>query len=208
MSQKEFVIVADTVDEAREKAKCKIPLDPDLLLHRVESDGSPKVATGMGVTVEDALKDAHRQIPEESRILKKKKAANPTTKLVKVEGDSKKDATEKVLVKAGERATVTSIQLLKEGSKGGFLRKAEPHTYKVTVVRQAVVHVEYQDKVRLVFWEKPRCDMCKAPVFRVYPMTLADSETGGRQTSRDVKACDECYDKLVAMATSISAKDW
>lgn len=144
---KKVRIEADSVEEAKQQAASQVPKGLALLSTKVESDGSPKTATGEGTTEEEAYSRAEAGLPAGAAILEKKTLSAPARSTVSVKAfDAKGAAAEADRQKKDARDTVGEAKLVSTGKKGFLGLGKTPDEYEVDVMRPAVVELTYRPK--------------------------------------------------------------
>jgi len=153
MIEKTIEVEAESLEEAREQIKAKMPAGFCLFSTRVVSDGKPKTVRGVADTSEAAWAKAQAEVPQGAVVLEKKQVAAPQQAVISVEAYDQASAEK--LAKAAARQQFTSsaqvkgVRPMTEGRKGvlGIGKKASQ--YQADIFQPAVVEITYQTNVRL-----------------------------------------------------------
>jgi len=125
-------------------------------------------------TTELALEEARRSVPVDAQVLFEKEVTKPRTKVVTVEAFDEETA--RIAARGQVRMSgpiVREVQLVKSGKQGFLGIGKTPHQYKVTVLRQAVVRITYQELVpvkRKAKTTKPKTSKLEIAVFLMAPV--------------------------------------
>ncbi len=156
MKQETFEVMADTLQEAREQAKSRVPPGFFILSETVYSDGTLVTVRGVGETIEDAFARAKAKVPAGSRVEHEEVIQPPETKTIRVMGDTEESAQTQAKDFIVKRTT-----LVIPGKKG-FLRIGKTQNqYDIEAFKQAIAVVTYKTDARVsVTIVDELCDGC------------------------------------------------
>jgi hypothetical protein len=208
MKNKTITVGANSLKVAREYLKKQIPQGLELLSEEVLSDGLEHTSRGVGETVDAALNRAQDNTPPGAKILKRAKKASPANKRFTIEAFGEDEARTKIESAFGDKASIQRVVLIDEGSNGFLGIGKIPDTFVIDVRQLAVVEITYREKAKIqaVIGKpkpKPKCHRCGQSVDILVPVTLADSETGGRAIAHEVEVCNTCFMELASMSQGI-----
>lgn len=149
MSKNLIDVEAESIEEAREKAKSLTPSGGKWISEQVTSDGKPQTVQCIADTVEDAFVSAQNEIPKSANIVEKKVITTPKTESIIIEGVDESSARWQIRSKYGNAASIKDVELLKKGSKGIFGVGAKLDQYELTIIFLASVEITYKSKARL-----------------------------------------------------------
>lgn len=149
MSLQTVQVQADTVDEAKQLLKGKIPLGYEVFSEEVSSDEKPKTIRASGETVDAALANAERELPPDAQVTARRELSGPTTRRLTVEAFDEQQARAKVTSQLGDLVTVKSLTLIQAERKGSLSIDGKPQSYQVEVVQVANVEIIYKTKARV-----------------------------------------------------------
>jgi len=142
-------VEADTLKEAKEQVKSKIPNGLHLISEKILSDGKPKTVKAIAETLEKAYVKAESEIPNNAHIIKKKELSAP--KLEKISFESEDDSKAQIYIKkqVDKTTVVKELQLTIQGRKGFLGIGKKLNQYCADVLHQAVVKVTYKTNARI-----------------------------------------------------------
>jgi len=149
VTQQVIEATANSLEEAREQIKSRIPTGLQLLSETVVSDGKPKTARGVGETTTAAQAKAEDQVPREAEVIEKKEVGTPELKVVAVKAFDEQSARQEVSSSIPRTATLKALRLARPGSKGFLGIGKKPNQYEADVFHQAVVEVTYKEQPRI-----------------------------------------------------------
>jgi len=149
MTQQVIEVAADSLEEAREQIKARVPTGLQVLSETVISDGKPKTARAVAETAEAAWTKAQDQMPEGAEVVERKEVASPERKVVTVEAFDERSARREVNSGISRDATLGAVKLARPGSKGFLGIGKKPNQYEAEVFHQAVVEITYRLQAKL-----------------------------------------------------------
>jgi hypothetical protein len=149
MTQEVIEVAANSLEEAREQIRSRIPTGLQLLSETVISDGKPKTARAVAETTEAALAKAQDEIPHGAEVVEKKEVAAPESKVVTVEAFDEQSAREEVSSGIPRTATLNALKLVRSGSKGFLGIGKKPNQYEAEVFHHAVMEITYKEQARV-----------------------------------------------------------
>jgi len=160
MNKRTIEIESNSLKEAREQIKSKIPKGFDVIREEILSDGKTKNIESTGETVEAAFEKAKSKLPSNSEIIEKKRKRTPQKKVVTVEAFDEWIARSRVNIDSDVR--IESILMKGKGRKGVFGIGKKPNKYEIHLFEQAVVEIKYKKmaKILIEFGEPPECAIC------------------------------------------------
>lgn len=143
MPDETIVESADSLAEAREKARGRISPGFRLTDEVIFASGEPRATQGSGATLQEALGDARRKVPVGSKALAEREVRSPTERIIEVTSFAEDEvrAKSKPLCSPGEE--IIAIRLLRRGGRGRFGLKRNPDTYAISLQTAAVAEVTY-----------------------------------------------------------------
>jgi hypothetical protein len=149
MTQQVIEIAANSLEEAREQIKTRMPTGLQLLSETVISDGKPKSARAVAETIEAAMAKAQEEVPHDAEVVEKKQVAAPEHKVVTVEAFDEQAARQEASSGIPRTATLNALTLVRPGSKGFLGIGKKPNQYEAEVFHQAVVEITYKEQARV-----------------------------------------------------------
>jgi len=156
MDERIIEIEAESLDEARIKARDQIPEGLRILSEEIVSDGEPITLKISGDTTEAAFTKAQSAISDNADILDKKELSAPRHAVVRitVEAFDQQSAISDAEWQAkeqGQAGTVQSVKLTVPGRKGFLGIGAKPNQYAIELLvpQPAVVEVIYKAKAKI-----------------------------------------------------------
>jgi ankyrin repeat protein len=148
---REEMVEADTLEEARAIAKSRLPKGWKVSSEKIVASGTPKSVGGQGTTVEDAFARLEKEIPPGSTIITREQRGQPDRTTVESLAFDEDSATRLAAQKAPGYDRRESVQLSKPGFKGIFGIGRKPHLFHVTLARDARVSITYKEKAKALF---------------------------------------------------------
>ncbi len=201
MPEQVLDIEANTLQEARNIIRSKMPQGYYLLSEKILSDGQPKSVRGIGETIEIACANAQNRVPNEAEIIDTKELTVPHQSTITVEAFDEQSAENQARQQIAEDATVKMIQVVTHGKKGFWGIGRKPNTYEVSVFHPGKVEIAYRTKARLSakisneekLWpsvgDKGYCQMCGKP-------DVSFQLVGNRAVFLCSKQCENRYGPL------------
>jgi len=150
MAERIIEVEADSLQEARIKAKSQVPEGLQITSEEILSDGKTSSKAGIADTIEAAFTDAESKLPSDVEIVDRKQHNAPNRKVVTVEafeGQTARAQVEQSFKFMGPR--IESMKLKETGRKGFLGRGKKPNTYEIQVFEPAWVTVVYNKKARI-----------------------------------------------------------
>lgn len=156
-STQSIEVEADSLSEARNKVKAKVPEGFEILSEKILSDGKIESIRAIADTTEAAYEEALSRLPSEVEVVEKKKLKAPYQKTIVVEAFDEQSARAKVEKEITKTARIVNVNLLKQGKKGFLGMGKKPNRYEFQVFQQAIVTIGYKKKakIRVVLHESP-----------------------------------------------------
>ena len=149
MAKQTFTVEATSLNEARKKAKSRVPEGLDIISEEILSDGKTRGVKGVADTIEGAFEKAQSDLPSDAEVIEKKQQIAPIRKVVTVEAFDEKNASEQVKRDIAKTARIESITLKKPGKRGLLGIGKKPNCYEVQVFEQAMVEIKYKKKAKI-----------------------------------------------------------
>ncbi|MCI0392608.1 MAG: hypothetical protein MOB07_28070 [Acidobacteria bacterium] len=143
-------VEADSIEEARKKAKSQIPRGFHLDSEKIISDGAAKSLTFTAQTIEEAFAKAQNEIPPGLDILEKRVLAAPERRVITIMEFDEQAARIEAEKQISATATVESLKLTATGRKGFLGIGKTPNQYECAVFQQAAVLVICKGKAKLL----------------------------------------------------------
>jgi hypothetical protein len=166
MSNQVIEIQALTLDAARAEISSHVPQGKEVLSERVISDGKTRSIRCVADTIEKALTDARSKIPTGATGITEA-VTDHRAEVIRVEAFDEEAAKSSVQNQLRSMpATITSVKMTKQGSRGFLGIGKTPNQYEVSVLHQAVVQVSYALDAKIVIEigdpPKIQCGLCGA----------------------------------------------
>ena len=142
-------VEAESLDEARKKAKSQIPEGLDIISEEIISDGKPKTVKAIADTTEEAFTKAQGDIPANAHILEKIEVSKPGQKVVIVEAFDEESARAQAANQVGKTAIVNTIRLTIAGKQGFLGVGKKPNQYEAEVFQPAEVNISYKTNAKI-----------------------------------------------------------
>jgi hypothetical protein len=141
---------AESLEEARARAKSLIP--PGFRAHseKIISDGSPTTVRAVADTTEEALAEAESKIPAGAVVLEKQVVTSPGQKVFATEAFDGPTARDQVSGQLGEAMEIKDVRLTASGKKGILGIGKAPNQYEVDVFQRAVAVITHSTKVKIL----------------------------------------------------------
>lgn len=143
MKRQTVDIEGNTLDDAREKAKSKIPSGFFIISERVVSEGKPQFAKGISESIDSAYSEAQSKLHQDAHIISRKVIQEPEDSFIRVEADNESLARNQVEKQVDETTSIKSITLATLGKKGFLGIGKTNNKYDVSILKLAVVEVTY-----------------------------------------------------------------
>lgn len=150
MSENTIEVEAESIEEAREKAKLLIPEGYVWSSERIASYGSTWTKQYIADTIEDAHAKAENEIPKNAIIIEQKIIASPKTETISFEAINESSANWRIHDRFGDSIIIKSLNLSKKGRAGVFGIASKPNQYEATVLFPATIEISYKTNVRLI----------------------------------------------------------
>lgn len=150
MAEQIIELEADSLEEAREQMKSRIPEGLHLLSERIIWDGKPQTVQVSADTTEAAFAKAQTLIPVGAEILEKKGLSAPEQKVLTVEANDE-DSVEMSAKRTYQirGASFKNIRLITPGTKGFLGIGKKTNRYEVEALQPAVVSITYRTKAKI-----------------------------------------------------------
>ncbi len=145
----EIEVEAKSLEEARGLLESKIPEGFYCFSENVLSDGKPYKRRGVRKTVAEAFDWAHKKSPNKAEILEKKVVVEPGERFLEVEGFDEISARKLAEKQIPEGASVDSMEIGLQGSKGFLGIRRRPNKYMARIIQLAVVEIYYKRLARI-----------------------------------------------------------
>lgn len=157
MAETTIEVAADSLPEARKKAKSQVPEGHIIISQKVLADGKTKSVTGVADTTEAAFEKARSELPSDVEVIEKQQVITPEQKVITVEASDEESAMAQAKHDIAKTARIEGITLQKPAKKGLFGIGRKPNCYGIQVFEQAVVEIKYksQAKIRVTLEETP-----------------------------------------------------
>jgi hypothetical protein len=149
MTQQIIEIEAESLEDAREQLKSRIPEGLSVLSEKIISDGNPKTVTAAATSTEAAFAKAESQIPSNANVIAKQEVSAFGQKVVTVEAFDEQTAKSLVRTQVGNDAVINDPKIAIPGKQGLMGIGKKPHQYQVEVFEQAVVEITYKTKAKI-----------------------------------------------------------
>ena len=150
MPEQTITIEANSIEEAKELLKTKLPEGFQIVSEEIVSDGNLKVIQVTGDSTESALQKAKLEIPTNAELLEWKEISPSEHKFISVDAEDDLSAQTQTLSKiTGRRPAIKRVSLLSQGSKGFLGIGKKLNQYQVEVVYEAIIEVTYQPKAKI-----------------------------------------------------------
>jgi len=152
MDEQMIEIEAESLEEARELLKSRIPEGLDLLSEQIISDGKPKTVNAVADTTAAAFAKAQSEIPPNAEVVEKKELSAPGLKVITVEAFDEEQADLNAKIYGNRRfgtSIVKSLKLVTKGRKGFLGIGKQPNQYEAELFKQAVVQFVYKAKAKI-----------------------------------------------------------
>ena len=147
-----------TGSDSRPRAE---PACAQLRLHEVISDGETRTETVLANTMDAALADALRLVPENAEIVEQQVLATPGQVTVRVEAYDEQAARSMVRDQMDDTQRPGAVELVAKGKPGFLGIGRTPHQYQATIIQQAAVRVVHKSKAVVSFKVVPfSCATC------------------------------------------------
>ncbi|MBN1155462.1 hypothetical protein JXB12_11140 [candidate division KSB1 bacterium] len=149
MGQKTISIVAETMQEARDKLKSEVPDGMHILSEKIISDGKQKKIKARADSTEQAFKKARSKIPAEAIMLAEKELLPFEVKTITIEAADEKEIEKKIKDQFDSGTKIKNYKLLVPGKKGFLGIGKTLNQYEVQITQQAEVEISYKTKVAI-----------------------------------------------------------
>ena len=150
MKHETYEITADSLQEARNQARARIPQGFHLLSERVLSNGKPVTLKETAEKLEDALEAARARVPARARILSEKIVQAPETMTIRLSADSEDSARKQAESKIGKTSVIQTVSLAIPGRKGFLGIGRTQNQYDIQILKKAVVELTYKTDAKIV----------------------------------------------------------
>ena len=149
MFEKDIEIVAETLEEAKEKLKKSLDPGQFVITKAILSTGKPKTVKADSDTVEDAFKSVQNKIPSDACVLSQEILQHPKSRVITIEALDDQKATELAgtMIKRTER--VESLKMTSPGERRLFGLSKKPHTYEAMIFQPARVQVTFKSPAKI-----------------------------------------------------------
>jgi hypothetical protein len=147
--KKELDVEADSLEEARKRARSTLTGDEVLLSQEVISDAGTVTVTGVGATIEAAFEDAERKVPHNALLLARRELVSPLERTFEITASDEPTAKSLAEKCTGARAKLESVVLKTPGRKGFLGIGRRPNIYTARVLRRAEVEISFRPKAKL-----------------------------------------------------------
>jgi len=149
MAKQTITVQATSLDEARKKAKSRVPKGLDIISEEILSDGKARSIRGVADTIEGAFEKAQSKLPSDAEVIEKQQQVIPLQKVIAVEAFDEESAREQVKRDIAKTARIEGVTLKKPGKRGLLGIGKKPDCYEVQVFEQAVVEIKYKKKAKI-----------------------------------------------------------
>jgi hypothetical protein len=151
MSQETFEVKADSIDEAREKARQKTPRGFRILMEKVLGDGRPTIIRKVAEKAEIAIENAKAEVPAEGNIISIKEVQTAGSMTIRGAGDNEETVHKQVKNKLDETSEISSVSTAIPGKKGFLGIGKTQNVYDVNVIRKSVIELTYSMNFKVSF---------------------------------------------------------
>ncbi len=147
MIHREIKVVADSLEEARKKAKEAVPEDMFLVAAEVVSDGSQIRTIKAGAeTSAAAMIAAEAKLPHDVCVIERRELVTSEKRTISIEADDEPTARLKTKSQIRGGEAIVAFRQAAEGGKGflGIGKKA--NTYEVELAQAAVAEIIFRDQ--------------------------------------------------------------
>jgi hypothetical protein len=192
MADNTIEIEAETLEEAREQVKSRIPEGLYLLSERVISDGKPKTARCIADKTGAAFEKAQDGISSDVAVIQKKELTSPAQNVRTVEAFDEQSARTQLESQIGNTAKIKSLRLAMAGKKGFLGIGKKPNQYDAEVCQQAVVEITYKAKAKISATVGGLSSLPAERLIGEYLRHRARQWWAAQPESRTVATCDAC----------------
>jgi hypothetical protein len=145
----EEIIEAESLNEARQITKSKLPLGYFVLSEEVISDGVAKMKVITADSINESYLKGEELIQNGAKILEKREIKKAERRYVEVKDFNEEDATEKIKQKLSKYEIFESIKIKDKGRKGFFGVGRKPKTFLANIQQMAAVEIKYKESAKI-----------------------------------------------------------
>lgn len=210
--KRSIVVEADSVEEARNRARSQVPEGAKIISEQILSRGRKGIVKGIADTIESAFEKAERKIKSNLTSSERSVQTKPGWHVVRVEALDENDAKSKVQEDSHGTIKIHSVALKDVGKKGLLGLGEKPNSFEIKLFQQAVVSIAYKAKVQfrinikeqrlkcygcgrpakstsLLGPVRPLCGKCESIINRLLHMTITHMADATSHSSMSTESC-------------------
>ena len=150
MPQQTITIVANSLEQAKELLKTRVPEGFQIISEEIISDDIPKVMNISGDSSELALEKLKTRLPVDAELLEWKEITPAERKLISVDAEDEQSAQTQALFNIiGKRPTIKRVSIISKGSKGFLGIGKKINQYQFEIFHESNIKATYRTKAKI-----------------------------------------------------------